>query len=188
MNRNRLVNELVKVGKRAVTRYLRDRNGRNRGPEEPQFSDPRGTREARYHPSRREEDYPGDYTQEPRIEYTPVKDDMADPGEVVWTWVPYEEDFSQGKDRPVLVIGRDGPWLLALQTSTVNDAAHRKREANQGRHWMDIGSGEWDSRGRESEVRVNRILRIDPDAVRRVGARLSREIFDDVAREVKRHY
>ena len=29
---------------------------------------------------------------------------MADPGEVVWGWVPYEDDPAQGKDRPVLLL------------------------------------------------------------------------------------
>lgn len=124
----------------------------------------------------------------PTIEYDPVKDDHADPGEVVWTWVPFEEDHSQGKDRPVLVIGHDGPWLIVLQTSTVGDPGERAREAGQGRYWVDIGTGAWDSRGRESEVRVNRIIRIDPGSVRRIGARLDPGTYRDVAREVLRHY
>jgi len=37
-----------------------------------------------------------------QFEYTPHLDGDPDPGEVVWTWVPYEDDPSQGKDRPVL--------------------------------------------------------------------------------------
>ena len=35
-----------------------------------------------------------------RVEYTPEMDGDADPGEVVWAWVPYEEDPNRGKDRP----------------------------------------------------------------------------------------
>lgn len=61
--------------------------------------------------------YPGDYQGTPTLTYQPVEDDRPDPGEVVWAWVPYEEDHSQGKDRPVLVIGRDGDLLLALQST-----------------------------------------------------------------------
>jgi len=38
--------------------------------------------------------------------YDPHPDGLADPGEAVWGWVPYEEDFGRGKDRPVLIIGR----------------------------------------------------------------------------------
>ena len=41
-------------------------------------------------------------------EYAPEIDGEPDPGEVVWGWVPYEDDPSQGKDRPVLLIGRSG--------------------------------------------------------------------------------
>jgi hypothetical protein len=42
-----------------------------------------------------------------KLVYSPNLDGRADPGEVVWTWVTYEEDPSRGKDRPVLVVGRD---------------------------------------------------------------------------------
>src|SRR3954468_725955 len=42
-----------------------------------------------------------------RLGYAPKADGRPDPGEVVWAWVPYEEDPTQGKDRPVLVIGEE---------------------------------------------------------------------------------
>ena len=48
------------------------------------------------------------------IEYSPVVDGRPDPGEVVWAWVPYEDDPSRGKDRPVLVLNRHGNRLTAL--------------------------------------------------------------------------
>ena len=49
--------------------------------------------------------------------YSPDTDGEADPGEVVWAWVPYEDDPAQGKDRPVLLIARDGePPLLRAST------------------------------------------------------------------------
>lgn len=56
--------------------------------------------------------YPGDFHGVPRMEWAADADGQPDPGEVVWTWVPFEEDHSRGKDRPVLLIGRDGRWLL----------------------------------------------------------------------------
>ncbi|MEO7447120.1 MAG: type II toxin-antitoxin system PemK/MazF family toxin, partial [Humibacillus sp.] len=62
--------------------------------------------------------YPGDATALPTMTYAPRPDGRPDPGEIVWTWVPYEEDHSQGKDRPVLVIGREGDWLVALQLTS----------------------------------------------------------------------
>ena len=46
---------------------------------------------------------------------------------------------------------------------------------------MDIGTGAWDARRRPSEVRLNRLLRLDPADVRREGAALP-ETFDAVHR------
>lgn len=132
--------------------------------------------------------YPGDFTGNPRISYTPFDDDIADPGEVVWTWVPYEEDFSQGKDRPVLVIGRDGRWLLVLQVTSQDHDRDAEQEARAGRYWEDIGSGGWDSEGRPSEARLNRIIRVDPDEVRRIGAVLDEGTFNRIAKAVAKHY
>lgn len=115
---------------------------------------------------------------------------MADPGEVVWTWVPYEEDYSQGKDRPVLIIGRDPGrpvWLLGLQLTSQDHDRDAEQEARAGRYWVDIGSGGWDSQGRPSEARVNRIIRIDPAKVRRISVSLSEDRFAEVAEAVARH-
>lgn len=131
--------------------------------------------------------YPGDFTGIPELRYDPQDDADADPGEVVWTWVPYEEDHRQGKDRPVLVIGHDGPWLLALPMTSKDHDRDARQEAAAGRFWCDIGSGSWDREGRASEVRVNRILRIDPTGIRRIAARLDHHRFETVAREVLRH-
>lgn len=125
--------------------------------------------------------YPGDFEGKVKPVYRPELDGEPDPGEVVWSWVPYEEDHSQGKDRPVLIVGNDGPWLLALQLTSQDHDRDAEQEARAGRRWMDIGTGDWDSSGRPSEVRLNRVIRIHPDAVRREGAILDRGIFDKVA-------
>lgn len=113
---------------------------------------------------------------------------MADPGEVVWTWVPFEEDFDKGKDRPVLIVGRDGRWLLAVPLTSKDHDRDAAQEAAEGRYWIDIGPGPWDASGRASEVRVNRIVRVDPAAVRRIGARLDRDRFEAVARAIRAHW
>ncbi len=118
------------------------------------------------------------------IEYAPHRDGHPDPGEVVWTWVPYEEDSSRGKDRPVLVIGRRGTSLLALMLTSKDHDRDAAQEALAGRHWMDVGSGGWDSEGRPSEVRLDRLLRIEPSAVRREGASLDERIFRAVVAAV----
>jgi PemK-like, MazF-like toxin of type II toxin-antitoxin system len=126
-------------------------------------------------------EYPGDFSGVPRLEYQPNDDGDPDPGEIVWTWVPYEEDHSRGKDRPVLVIGTDGRWLLALILTSKDHDRDAADEARYGRVWLDIGSGGWDADGRASEVRLDRILRIDPAGVRREGATIDAAMFDQVA-------
>jgi hypothetical protein len=118
----------------------------------------------------------------PRFRYAPTADGLPDPGEVVWTWVPYEDDPSQGKDRPVLVIGEEGDELLALALTSKDHDSDAAQEHRDGREWMDIGTGSWDTRRRPSEVRLNRLLRIDPADVRREGAALDRATFDAVLR------
>ncbi len=122
------------------------------------------------------------------VHYAPELDGEADPGEVVWAWVPYEEDPAQGKDRPVLVIGRDGATLLALQLTSQDHDLDAEDEARWGRYWMDIGSGDWDHERRPSEVRLDRLLRLDEHGVRREGAVLDKDVFDAVVREARTHH
>jgi hypothetical protein len=129
--------------------------------------------------------YPGDFPGMPTMSYSPVPDGRPDPGEIVWTWVPFEEDHHQGKDRPVLIIGRDGGWLLGLMLTSQDHDRDAAQEARYGRVWEDIGSGPWDGQGRRSEVRVDRILRIDASAVRREGAVLDKRTFTAVTRAVR---
>ncbi len=117
--------------------------------------------------------------------YAPTPDGRPDPGEIVWTWVPYEEDHRQGKDRPVLVIGREGEWLVALQLTSKDHDRDDEQERRAGRLWVDIGAGDWDRAGRPSEVRVNRLIRVDPSAVRREGAVLPRDRYDAVVSAVR---
>jgi hypothetical protein len=122
-----------------------------------------------------------DYDGEIAFSYAPHPDDgVADPGEIVWTWVAYEDDPERGKDRPVLVIGFDGPYLLGLMLTSKDHHRDAADEARHGRHWIDIGSGAWDATHRPSEVRVDRVLRLDPALVRREGATLDRPRFDAV--------
>jgi hypothetical protein len=122
-----------------------------------------------------------------KFEYAPDPDGQPDPGEIVWTWVSYEDDVDQGKDRPVLLIARDGDQLIGLPLSSKDHDLDHDEEARQGRYWMDIGSGPWDSQGRDSEVRLNRIIRVQPGRVRREGAVLDRERFDAVVAAARQH-
>ena len=111
------------------------------------------------------------------IEYSPNLDGDPDPGEVVWTWVPYEDDPSQGKDRPVVIIGRHGKYLAAVPLTS-------KRHDNEMQ--VAVGTGPWDREGRTSYAKVERVLDVDPNQVRREGAVLSRNHFDDVVEGVRR--
>lgn len=131
--------------------------------------------------------YPGDYRGTPAMTYDPHPGKIADPGEVVWTWVPFEEDFTQGKDRPVLVVGRDGDWLLVLMLTSKDHDRDAAQEARAGRHWIDVGTGSWDPQRRPSEIRVDRVIRINPDEVRRVTDKFPRDKFDTVAAAVRRY-
>lgn len=117
--------------------------------------------------------------------YAPVPDGRPDPGEVVWAWVPYEDDPQQGKDRPVLVIGSatgpDGtPVLHCLVMTSKDHDRDADQEAAAGRYWIDVGSGAWDPRGRPSEVRLNRLLVIPAATVRREGAALPPDVYAEV--------
>jgi hypothetical protein len=116
-----------------------------------------------------------------KLIYAPDLDGRADPGEIVWTWVTYEEDPSRGKDRPVLVVGRDRATLLGLMLSS------QERHAAD-RSWVSIGSGNWDDAGRPSWVRLDRVLDVPEEGIRREGAILERAVFDVVAARLRRDY
>jgi hypothetical protein len=115
------------------------------------------------------------------LAYSPRLDGQADPGEVVWTWVRYEDNPRQGKDRPVLVVGRDGRTLLGLMLSS-------QREREGQRHWYALGPGAWDREERPSWVRLDRVLEVDEDGIRREGAVLERGRFEAIARELRTGY
>ena len=124
--------------------------------------------------------------------YAPEADGEPDPGEVVWGWVPFEEDASQGKDRPVLLVGHtlvgaDDYWAALMLTSQDHDR-DADDEARHGRHWMDIGSGSWDSERRPSEVRLDRLIVLRDDQIRREGAAVTREVFDAVVAQARRFH
>jgi hypothetical protein len=112
--------------------------------------------------------------------YAPEQNGRPDPGEIVWAWVPYEEDASQGKDRPVLVIAMSGTDVIALPLTSKDHDRDADQEAHAGRLWMDVGTGSWDTQGRPSEVRLNRVLVLPGSGVRREGGALPRPTFDAV--------
>ena len=119
--------------------------------------------------------------------YPPEPDGEPDPGEVVWAWVPYDDDPSRGKDRPVLLLAEsDGRWLGLMLSSQDHDL-DAEDEARHGRHWMDVGSGAWDHEGRPSEVRLDRLLLLDRAGIRREGAAVAPEVFARVVAAAREH-
>jgi hypothetical protein len=125
--------------------------------------------------------YPGDFSGRASTGYAAKPDGDPDPGEVVWTWVPFEEDYSQGKDRPVLLIGRNGKRLLALMLTSKDRNNSDRRDGD----YLDVGTGPWDSKGRPSEAKLDRILQLDPRDIRREGAVMDRAAFDRVAKALR---
>jgi hypothetical protein len=97
--------------------------------------------------------------------YSPSTDGNPDPGEIVWTWVPYEENDGRGKDRPVLVVAAEpGGSVLAVQLTS-------KSHSDNG-DFLSLGSGSWDVEGRASWVNLERVLRVYPDGMRREATAL----------------
>ncbi|MEV3886232.1 type II toxin-antitoxin system PemK/MazF family toxin [Streptomyces griseoincarnatus] len=116
-----------------------------------------------------------------RTEYSPAHDGDPDPGEVVWTWVPFEENDGRGKDRPVLVVAREtAGTFLAVQLSSKGRAGDRDR--------VPIGSGPWDRSGRDSWVAVDRVLRLHEQGMRREACALDRMRFNSVRQRLRERY
>lgn len=111
-----------------------------------------------------------------KLGYDPHPDSDPDPGEVVWTWVPFAEHDGRGKDRPVLVIGRIGGGAVAgVYLSTKHH-----------RDFIAVGTGPWDSQGRESYLSPERLLRVTADGMRREGHALDRERYVAAVSELAR--
>ncbi|MCX4966257.1 type II toxin-antitoxin system PemK/MazF family toxin [Streptomyces sp. NBC_00654] len=116
-----------------------------------------------------------------RTLYAPDRDGDPDPGEIVWTWVPFEENDGRGKDRPVLVVAREeAGTLLAVQLSS--------KQHDPDREWVALGAGPWDSSGRPSWADLDRVLRVHEDGMRREACALDRERFELVAGRLRELY
>jgi hypothetical protein len=125
--------------------------------------------------------YGGDFTGTADLRYSPSPDGKPDPGEVIWTWVPFEEDHSVGKDRPVLLVGNHGRYLLGVMLTTKDHGKDHRRSGD----YVDLGAGSWDRQRRPSEARLDRILQINPQDIRREGAIIDAGSFVLVADALK---
>lgn len=116
-----------------------------------------------------------------RLSYAPQKDGEPDAGEVVWTWVPYAEGDGRGKDRPVLVIGRQsGQRVYALKLTS------RSRDGE--RDFLPLGSGPWDPAGRTSWVDLDQLYSVHVEGMRREAAALDLDRFTRVAAALQRRW
>ncbi|MFI9628936.1 type II toxin-antitoxin system PemK/MazF family toxin [Streptomyces sp. NPDC052042] len=116
-----------------------------------------------------------------RTSYAPDRDGTPDPGEIVWTWVPFEENDGRGKDRPVLVVAREATGtLLAVQLSS--------KQHDMDREWVALGAGPWDGSGRPSWVNLDRVLRVHENGMRREACALDCERFDRVVGRLRERY
>ncbi|WP_431030574.1 type II toxin-antitoxin system PemK/MazF family toxin [Plantibacter sp. RU18] len=115
------------------------------------------------------------------LSYNPVVDGDPDPGEIVWTWVPYEERDGRGKDRPVLVVARTtDQHVLAVQLTS-------KDHSHEG-DFVPLGAGPWDSAGRPSWANLDRVFRVHPAGMRREAAQLPKDRFVVVAAALRSRY
>ncbi len=116
-----------------------------------------------------------------RVAYAPNRNGDPDAGEVIWTWVPYEENDGRGKDRPVLVIGR--------QSATRVYAVRMTSKAHDGdRDYIPIGPGAWDSQGRPSWVDIEQLYSVHVKGTRREAATLDRARYIVVAKALIQRY
>lgn len=116
-----------------------------------------------------------------RFSYTPDRDGEPDPGEVVWTWVPYEEHDGRGKDRPVVIVavGAPGEFLAVQLTSKGRDGDP---------DLIALGTGAWDGEGRPSWARVDRVFRVHAGGMRREAATLDGDRYARVTEALRARY
>ncbi|WP_407358221.1 type II toxin-antitoxin system PemK/MazF family toxin [Microbacterium sp. LTA6] len=116
-----------------------------------------------------------------RIAYAPDQDGAPDAGEIVWTWVPYEENDGRGKDRPVLVIARASAERVYAVRMT-------SRSHDGDRDYLSIGSGSWDAQGRESWVDIEQLYSVHEDGLRREAAVLDPQRYGRVTAALRDRY
>ncbi|MGZ4561862.1 MAG: type II toxin-antitoxin system PemK/MazF family toxin, partial [Mycobacteriaceae bacterium] len=81
--------------------------------------------------------------------------------------------------RRLLVVGREGadiPLGLTLSSQSMQEGQ---------REWMALGIGEWDSERRPSWVRMDRVLDVPEEGIRREGAIMDLDRFDRVAARLR---
>ena len=115
------------------------------------------------------------------IFFTPDMDGQADSGEVVWVWVPAEGKQAPPRERAILVVGRTRTTVMGLLISP--NPKHALDDA-----WLEIGSGEWDESGCDCWVRLDRLLEVSEEQVRRQGTLFPQRRFERIANRLRARY
>ncbi len=120
------------------------------------------------------------------VVYSPAMDGQAESGEVVWFDAP--ASFTKGSsgdnvvvERPLLVVGRSSHVILGLLISSHSSHADQP-------NWLAIGSGDWEPSGKPCWLRMDRVVELTEDRIRRRGAVLPRRRFEMVANHLRDRY
>ncbi len=115
------------------------------------------------------------------VSFAPDLDGQADSGEVVWVWVPGDAPTAPPQERAILVIGRTRTTVFGLLISPNPDHATEE-------WWLEIGAGEWDERGRQCWVRLDRVLEVPEEQIRRQGTLFPPRRFERIANRLRSVY
>ena len=113
--------------------------------------------------------------------YRPESDGTLDPGEIVWTWVPYQERDGRGKDRPVVIVAAlSGGDMLAVQLTTTDHSGDDD--------YLPLGVGAWDPARRPSWAGLARVFRVRQGGVRREGTVVDATRYRLIERALRARY
>ncbi|AZA11920.1 type II toxin-antitoxin system PemK/MazF family toxin [Corynebacterium gerontici] len=115
------------------------------------------------------------------IVYAPDMDGQIDPGEVVWFWAPSDHGDQLLNERSLVVVARSADMISGLLTSPNPD--HERDE-----HWLDIGSGPWDASGRQSWVRIDKLVSVPQSHIRRQGVVMPQQRFERIANRLRQDF
>jgi hypothetical protein len=121
-----------------------------------------------------------------RMSYHPDPDGDPDPGEIVWTWVPFEEHDGRGKDRPVLVVAAEVDRAGAERTVLAVQLTSKDHDGDGD--FVSIGAGAWDGEHRPSWVNIDRVMRVHTAGMRREACSLDRQNYQRVEAALRRRY
>lgn len=111
------------------------------------------------------------------IYYAPDMDGQAEPGEVVW----FNPSTDPPQERSMLVVGRNRHDVLGLLIS--GEENHTDDD-----DWLTIGSGEWQTSGEPCWVRLDKVLSIPEEDVRRRGTLFPPRRFERIADTLRRRF